>query len=354
MAFNIRLWFASLVFKKRRARIYEQIAFALERGAPPIAEIAQMYSNAVKRHSSVAAVYNDWLEKMRGTTAGRLAPAMKSTIGTNEYALIASAEETNTLAEGLKFLADSALRIEEMQRAVVDAVKTVWIPAVLLLTIFWGVDEFFFPMLTDSIPRKEWPFLTKIVSGVTSRVGSIVSFLMFVAPVIVVAWYLSLSRWGSRAGTFWDRTPLYSKYRDFQCALFLTNLAFLMNAGHPPRESLERMLKYSTAYMRTHIERMLKALSNKSTNTGVALVGTGLFNEEIGDLLVNYTRWTDWTKQVRPIANSALAIVTEDVKKFGPKLQELLQLLIGLSLMVVFAAGAIATAKMVMSSGLTK
>jgi hypothetical protein len=102
--------------------------------------------------------------------------------------------------------------------------------------------------------------------------------------------------------------------------------------------------------VKNHIAGMIAKLRKDSSNAGDALVSTGLFSEELGDLMTNYARWADWHTQIRRISDSALDVVTQDVKRLGPTFQSGLQLALGLCVMVVFAAGAMATVKVLMSA----
>ena len=345
---------AKAIFLKRRSKIYSQMAFSLGHDAHPPTEIKDMYKLAKRRGSPVAAVYRSWYEQISGKAAGRVALAMQGTIPTTEYALLASAEETHKLAQGFHFLSDAVTKIEEMRHAISSAFKKVWLPGAMLVGIFVGCDKFFYPTLEESLPRKSWPFLTKAVSGFASEIASVIGIMAILIPCLVAIWYYSLSRWTGRSRGIAEKTVIYSKYRDFQCALFMVNLAFLMEANHSPREALMRIFEHSNKYIRWHIQGMLDKLNKSASNAGEALVCTGLFNEEVGDLLSNYARWGDWHKKIREIANSALQVVTDDIKRFGPTLDNGLQLLIGLCVMIVFASGAVAIVEVMALSGLTK
>ncbi|GAB2881255.1 hypothetical protein GCM10027277_57990 [Pseudoduganella ginsengisoli] len=345
---------AKSVFLKRRSKIYSQMAFSLGHDAHPPTEIKAMYQMARRRRSAVAAVYRSWHEQITGKAAGRVALAMQGTVPTTEYSLLASAEETHKLSEGFHFLSDAVTKIDEMRKAITGAFKKVWLPAAMLIGLFVGCDSFFYPTLEETLPRKSWPFLTRFIADIAHQIGGIVGILAVIVPLIIACWYISLSRWTGKGRALAEKTVLYSKYRDFQCALFMVNLAFLMVAEHPPREALLRMYEHSNAYIRFHIHKILDKLDKNASNAGEALVSTGLFNEEIGDLLSNYARWGDWHKKIREIADTSLNVVTEDIKKFGPTLEHGLQLLIGFAVMIVFASGAIAIVQVMSLSGMTK
>lgn len=345
---------AKSVFIKRRSKIYSQMAFSLGHDAHPLTEIKEMYKMAKRRGSAIAPVYRAWQEQMTGKAAGRVALAMQGTIPTTEYALLASAEETHKLPQGLHFLADAVTKIDEMRIAITGAFKKIWLPGAMLIGLFVGCDMFFYPTLEESLPRTSWPMLTKIIAGFSSEIVSIVGLLAFIIPLAVAAWYYSLSRWTGKGRAVAEKTIFYSKYRDFQCALFMVNLAFLMESDHAPREALNRISAHSNKYMRWHIQGMIDKLNKSASNAGEALVCTGLFNAEIGDLLSNYARWGDWHKKIREIANTSLQVVTEDIKRFGPSLDNGLQLLIGLCVMIVFASGAVAIIELMALTGLAR
>jgi type II secretory pathway component PulF len=236
-------------------------------------------------------------------------------------------------------------QVEEMREAIVSAFMSVWLPVAMLIGLFAGVDAYFFPTIEDSMPRKDWPFITKMVASIAHNISSVVGVGTIVLAVLVALWLYSLPRWHGTGRQLAEKTLFYSKYRDYQCALFLVNLAFLMEANFAIRESLEKISMHVNGYMKSHVDGILAKLNKDATNSGEALVSTGLFSEELADLMTNYTRWHDWHTQIRGISDAALTIVTRDVKKLGPSIQSGLQLVLGVCVMVVFASGAMASVK---------
>lgn len=348
---KLALWRARSAFMKQRSKVYAQIAFSLEHDATPRQEIKSMYTTAKNRNSPLADVYKDWYDALGGKAAGRVALAMQDTIPATEFALLASAEETHSLPHGLRFLSESVTKIDVMRAAISSAFGKVWLPGLMLIGLLLGVDSFFFPTIDDSLPRKAWPILTKVVASMAHNIIGLLGVIGIVAGALLAIWYFSLSRWTSASRAVAEKTIFYSKYRDFNCALFLVNLAFLMTAEHPPRESLLKIYEHSNPYVRSHIERMIKKLNKDASNLGEAILSTGLFNRSLGDLMANYARWGDWHKQIRKIADTALEDVTNDILRFGPALENGLQLTLGLCVMLIFASGGLAVVKILQATG---
>ena len=342
----LSLFFATRTFRARRAAIYQKMAFGLKRSGTPAGELKAMYTNAVRRKSSLAPVYKYWYESLRGHAAGRLARAMQGTIPDSEYGLLRIAEDNQALAHGFEFLSVSVTRVNEMRRSFLDAVRSVAIPTVLLCGLIIGIDAYFFPLVEDTLPRREWPVLTKLVASVAHEMGNILTVMVFAMPILIGAWVWSLPRLTGPVRLAAEQLPLlYTKYRDFQCVIFQVNLAFLREANVSPRAALEKILSISSPYMRAHVAAMLGNLNKEATNLGDVLVSTGLFKPDLADLISDYARWPDWQTQMRSIADTSMDIVTDEVKRFGPLMQQVLQVVIGLIIFIIMAASAAAMIK---------
>lgn len=343
---SISLLLATRTFRARRAAIYQKMAFGLRRGGTPSGELKAMYANSVRRKSSLAPVYGYWYESLRGRAAGRLARAMQGTIPDTEYGLLRIAEDNQALAHGFEFLAVSVMRVNEMRRSFIDTIRSVAIPVAILCGLIIGIDMYFFPLVEDTLPRREWPIITRLVAVVAEQMGSILTAMVLAMPVVIAAWTVSLSRMTGPARKAFERLPLfYTKYRDFQCVIFQVNLAFLREANVSPRAALEKIESISTPYMRWHVRAMLGMLNKEASNFGDVLVSTGLFKPDLADLISDYARWSDWQTQMRSIAETSMDIVTDEVKRFGPLVQQILQVVIGLIIFIIMAASAAAMIK---------
>jgi type II secretory pathway component PulF len=349
---SLSLLLAKRTFMARRAAIYEKMAFGLNRGGTPAGELGAMYANSLKRKSSLAPVYKYWHESLRGHAAGRLARAMRGTIPDSEYGLLRIAEDNQALVQGFKFLALSVTRVNQMRSAFIDAIRSVIIPVVLLCAGIIGIDLYFFPLMEDTLPRREWPIVTRLVANVAHSMGSILIAMAVLMPVLIALWIWSLPRLKGPIRLAAERLPLiYNKYRDFQCVIFQVNLAFLREANVAPRSALEKIEEISSPYMKSHVSVMIQRLDKDATNFGDVLVSTGLFGPDLAELISDYARWPDWHSQMRAIANTSMDIVTDEVKKYGPLMQQVLQVLIGLIIFIIMAASASALIK-VMGKGL--
>lgn len=348
---SLRLLFARRIFQRRRAAIYEKMAFGLHRGGTPSNEFRAMYSNSVKRKSSLMPVYRHWHDTLRGAAAGRMALAMKSTIPESEYGLLAIAEENQALVKGLQFLAISVNKVNQMRKAFIDALRSTALPMMMLIAGVIAIGEYFYPFLEDSMPRSEWPTITKIVAATAQQMGSILSFVSMLIPALIVFWLWSLPRLTGPFRSTLERLPLlYTKYRDFQCVMFQVNLAFLREAGVAPRKSLLEIERMSTPYMRWHVAAMIKKLDKDARNFGDVIVSTGLFNPDLSELISDYARWSDWHTQLRAIADASMDIVTDDVKRLGPFMQDLLQLTMGAVILVLMGSSSVAIVKVLSGS----
>lgn len=348
---SISLILASRTFLSRRAAIYAKIAFGLHRGGTPANEFRAMYRNAVKRKSRLTPVYRYWDESLRGHAAGRMARAMRGTVPEAEYGLLVIAEENQSLIQGLEFLSMSVQRVNEMLSGFTNAIRSVVLPLFMLIGAIIGTDKYFFPQLEETLPRRDWPIITKIVAASAHEIGTVLTYALFLLPLLLGLYIWSLPRVTGRMRKLLERIPLlYSKYRDYQCVIFQVNLAFLREAEVSPRLSLVKIEKNATPYMKAHVGAMLTRLDKDATNFGEVLISTGLFSPDLAELISDYARWADWHSQMRAIADSALDVVTDDVKRLGPLLHDLLQLTIGAVIFIIMAASSSAVVKVMMQS----
>jgi type II secretory pathway component PulF len=350
---SLGLILATQVFQRRRAAIYEKMAFGLTRGGTPGNEFKAMYQNSVKRKSTLVPVYRHWYDTLRGSAAGRMALAMKDTVPEAEYSLLAIAEANQSLVKGLEFLAISVRKSAEMRKAFTDALRSSALPIFMLIAGIIAIDLYFFPMLEDSLPRREWPTLTKIVAATAHQMGTFLTYFAMMIPALLVFWYWSLPRLTGRPRVTLERLPLlYTKYRDLQAVMFLVNLAFLREAGASPRTSLIQIESMATPYVKSHVSAMIKKLDKEAINFGDVIVSTGLFNPDLAELISDYARWSDWHQQLRSIADTSMEIVTDDVKRLGPFMYQLLQLTMGFIIFILLASSSSAIVKVLSSSGL--
>lgn len=348
---SLRLFIAKSVFQRRRAAIYEKMAFGLHRGGTPSNEFRAMYRNSVKRKSSLMPVYRHWHDTLRGSAAGRMALAMKDTVPESEYGLLAIAEENQALVKGLQFLAISVKKVNQMRKAFTDALRSTSLPMLMLVAGIIAIGQYFYPLLEDSLPKSQWPTLTKIVAATAQQMGSILSVVVMLIPAFLIFWLWSLPRLTGPIRLTLERLPLlYTKYRDFQCVMFQVNLAFLREANVAPRKSLLEIERMSTPYMKWHLNAMIAKLDKEAHNFGDVIVSTGLFNADLSELISDYARWSDWHTQLRAIADASMDIVTDDVKRLGPFMQQMLQLTMGGVILILMASSSVAIVKVLSGS----
>lgn len=352
MNFSLKFLRAKALFYKRRSGIYDALAFSLEHDAKPAVEFRDMYRTARQRKSPLSLIYKHWIEQLRGKkAAGRISIALSDTIPNSELALLASAEKTLQLAQGFRFLAATVRKIDEMANAIIKAIRKIILPSIMIVVLMFFIDGYFFPSIEDSLPKKDWPFITKVVAAASHEISGVVVIGGVLTIGFFCLWYWSLSNWTGKFRHLAEKILLWGKYRDFQCTLFLVNLSFLMMANNPPRASLNTIYDNSNKYMKWHVKKMSDRLNADGSNVGDAIISTGLFNQELGDLMANYARWGDWHTQIRKIADTALEVTTRDLTELGPKLETFLNFMIGMFVITIFASGGAAILKVVAAVG---
>ncbi len=83
----------------------------------------------------------------------------------------------------------------------------------------------------------------------------------------MVAAVISLPRWKGAGRLTVEAWPVYGLYRDFQSGLLFTSIAMLLSNGASLKGALEDIAQRSSAWMRWHLTRVLRALDDSPTGT---------------------------------------------------------------------------------------
>lgn len=319
---------AKSFFQSRRSDVYESIAFGLshEKSNAKL-EIEALLSKAKSLNSPLAPIYNEW--RLQFLRIPSLAKAMSGTVSASESALIASAEETRNLTSGLRFLARFIRKLNLVNAEIKSALFGVLPKLLMLLALLTFIDSYFFPIIEESAPRASWSLFAKISVAFFHYAKASSFVIALIVAALFFVWKKSLSTLTGEWRKLFEKTIFYSKYRDIEAAMLLMNLAFLTTAEFSEKRSLETIKKNASPYMQWHIELMLKNINVNATDFGRVLISTGLFNRDLSELILAYTRWTDWHSELERISVQAMDIVVADLSSISSKLGSWLMFLIG-------------------------
>lgn len=338
---KIGLLRAKRSFQNRRAEVYDSIAFGLahERSNPKI-EINALLEKSRALNSKVTPIYEKWsFEFLRYPS---LSKSIAGTVPESERTLIASAEETQNLKEGLTFLARFIRKIDEVSGQIFRALGSIAPKVVILVFLIFFISDYFIPSIQETVGNKLSASAKVSVQAFHYSKIFIAWGILGLSALLAFVWYPSLAKWTGKTRRRFEFIIFYSKYRDIQAALLLMNIAFLTQSHFTERRSLETIRKNATPYIKWHIDEMLSNMNRNATDFGRILISTGLFNRELSELILSYTRWTDWHTQLEKIASQALDIVVRDLKKVSENLSTWLTSFFGMFLIsLLFTLGSL-------------
>jgi type II secretory pathway component PulF len=335
---------ARSAFRKARSDIYETLFDKLhDTGSRRIETMTELFdawaTREEGRKQEVALVYRAIAQKLK--TGAPFSAAIKNFVPAEESLLLDAGEASGRLPEALKACLTSQKAHDEMRGAVTGALMQ---PAFGFLGLIGSsalMGSMLWPELLNNFKPKYWPTWALVL--VEAQVW-MASHWPFVATLglFVALYYYTLPRFTGRYRRYLDMVPPWSVYRDRTASGLLIILAGLIRAGLQVDESLERIAKGSTPYMRWHlllIKRRIKAHGSDA----IKAFDTGLFSQAILDRIEDAGRSRDMADTISVIGERSLHMIVKDVKQSAAVANSLLMLIVGVLFAWSLAAQVIGT-----------
>jgi type II secretory pathway component PulF len=346
---HIKKYFARKEMRKNRADLYYDIAVSLEDRVPLFTTFRKYESRARRRNPGEALVY---LDMMRALSSGSLTNALRSIAPNSELLMIDALQSAGDvkMAEGLKFLSQTAEKTDAMSQAASKAVKYPLSMLVIFSLMLVGFSLHVVPILAGLLPPEKWPLLGRILYTISQIITHYGLYLLTV--VIALTWFFiySLPRWHGRVRQFVDKFMPYSFYRDYSGAMLVVSLSMLLRSGVSLRSSLDRSLAFSSPWMRFHIRRILKSLANANTASFGEAFKTGVLNQYLEDRVQDASERRSPAEAFVRIGVGSIDRVIAEIQKSAARMSSFIMIFCGIVLFIMM--GGFFSTTMELQSGI--
>ena len=265
-----RTWLT--LFRPQRAEFYRDLADMFQRHEPLMAFFEGEIANAVRtRQRARAAAIRMMLDRYQtGHGAGRVGYLMEGVMPRCDAMMLVAVDRAEDKPKALMSLA-SAVEAQDAMKSIVAAYAV--FPAVMLPLCYVLIRVLSDVILSidrstpDYVKSALWVGMNgwaRTIALAADRFGLLLVSLI-VALVVTAA--VSLPRWKGRVRLSLESWPMYVLYRDFQSGLLFTSMAMLLTNGATLKGALEDIAQGSSAWMRWHLTRVLRALDDSPTCT---------------------------------------------------------------------------------------
>jgi len=320
--------------RKNRADLYYDIAVSLEDRVPLFTTFRKYESRARRRNPGEALVY---LEMMRALSSGSLTKAMRSIAPNSELLMIDALQSAGDIkmAEGLKFLSETAEKTDAMAQAASSALKYPLTMLVVFSLMLVGFSLHVVPILTGLLPPEKWPLLGRILYTI-SQIITHYGLFLFIGIVALSSFFIySLPRWHGRVRQVVDKFMPYSFYRDYSGAMLVVSLSMLLRSGVSLRSSLDRSLAFSSPWMRFHIRRILRSLANANTANFGEAFKTGVLNQYLEDRVQDASERRNPADAFVRIGVGSIDRVIAEIRKSSTRMSSLVMVFCGIVLFIM-------------------
>lgn len=237
---------------------------------------------ARKRDPSAALLYQQML---RESMNGSLSQALRGIMPSNDLIMIDAIQTAGdaALSRGLYFMSETVEKVDNMIRTVRKAVVYPIILFVIFAGLLTGFSFFAVPVLEELMSPDKWPLPGRILYVISSTIRHYGLYMLMVLLVVVIAFVKSLPNWHGDVRKRVDNWVPYSLYRDFSGAMLIVSLSSLMRTGVSLRSSLERAIRFSTPWMRWHLQQILRGLASEHAAKFGQAFRTGVLSLEMED-----------------------------------------------------------------------
>ena len=262
------VWF----FRARRAEFYRDLAEMFRRNEPMMAFFEGEIANAVRtRQRARAAALRMMLNRYQsGHHAGRVGYLMQGIMPRADGMMLVAVDRAEDKPKALMALA-SAVEAQGTMKSIVAAYAVfpiVMLPlCYVLIRVLSGVILSIDRSTPEYVKAALWIGMNGWARSIALASDRFGVLLMVLLTAAVAAAAVSLPRWKGRGRLALESWPMYALYRDFQSGLLFTSMAMLLSTGATLKGALEDIAQGSSAWMRWHLMRVLRALDDSPTST---------------------------------------------------------------------------------------
>lgn len=263
---------------KRRKPFYEVLRFLLENDkadAEAFRMIGDVYTDFGRHWHPYSELVEDCLQALRDNRPGQqLQDVLARWIPAEEAALLGAGRKGKSLSVALE---QSERLIDVRGRIVQQVIFASTYPA-LFLVLFGAMMVINSVKLVPTLSQMSDPATWTGALGVMYSMAAftdqwgLACGAAFIVLLPAVLW--SLSRWTGRLRQFVDRFMPWSLYSDLQGAVFLMNVAALLEAGLPEIDVLKTLRKTAPPWLCERLDATINGI-NRGNSLGRALRNSG-------------------------------------------------------------------------------
>lgn len=311
-----------------RISLYRRLKRFAERGRDEKFALAPMQRRFASKKDERAVVWADWLRLLSGGV--QFSAVISPYVPPTEALAISAGEETGARPEGYAMAEYIATSAKNIQSAVRGALTYPLVLLLMLVALLVFAGLYLIPAMLTIGPLEKWPAIPHALHTTTAFILSW-GWLVGLVVAAVATWVVrSLPRMRGNTRAFLDKHVLpWSAYRVIQGGNLLVVIAALSNAGHPLDESVRRIRRISTPWLKWHLDRMLALLVDGRTPS--VAINTGILDEEIAGDLEDYDHAGAFTDALQEVGRDVVEATITRITRQATVVRYLL--------MLVFVAG---------------
>lgn len=334
---KLKLGLARRDLRRKRGDFYYDLAAALE-DRIPVFTLLKGYEARARRHNDGSS--GMYIAMMRAMQTGGLAEALRPILVSTELILLDAIQNGGdaALSKGLYFMSELSGKLDRMRDVMRKAVTYPLLLLTMLTAMVVGFSVFVVPIVEELLPLEKWPPAGRALYAVSHFIRHYGLYLLVVVVAGVVAFLRSLSNWQSPLRRKLDQYPPYSLYRTYTGAMLIVSLSSLMRTGVSLRASLERVLKYSSPWLRWHLREILRAMSSGSANRFGSAFRTGVLNRDMEDRVQEASERRDPVEAFVKIGIGSIDRIARSIEDASGKINTALLVIGGLVLGMMILA----------------
>lgn len=262
---SLEIGFAKWWFKNMdgggRRRLWMKLSKLIGNSVPILQGLESMCTRrkAIRGASDPQVIaLSHWIEGMNN--GKRLSQMLDGWVGPVERMLIAAGEASGTMEASLQ----AATRVMVARKDINGAViKGLAYPLILVMVAFAVLYMFGFkvvPEFTKIVPADRFHGLAAVLIGLSDFARSWILVTGAAVIALVVAFFVSLSRWDGRYRVVLDRYPPYSIYRIVQGSTWLIGLSSMLEAGVRLETALQQLSEMADKWLANRINSAVRGM----------------------------------------------------------------------------------------------
>ncbi len=275
---DIELKLTRLLFKwdgGARRRLWLKLAKLIGNGVPILTALQSIHDRRVassgKSHPHAIATKH-WITGIKN--GSRLSNMLRGWADDDERMLISAGEQSGAME---KTLISAAMVMEAKNRIKGAGIGRLAYPfglGCLSLGMIYMFGFKIVPAFTDIIQGDKWTGMARHVVDISLFLQHWLWLLVVLAIIMLIIFYLSLSRWDGKARITLDRYIPYSVYRIVLGSTWLISFSALVEGGLRVEHALRELSTTASPWMRTRITGCLRGMQS-GLSVGDALIRAG-------------------------------------------------------------------------------